>query len=111
MKSPLTILAVLVALQPGLAVADDDDCYAPLADWQPRDRIVQMAQEQGWTLRRIRIDDGCYELDGTDAQGRRIEVTLDPVTLAVIEMEFEDDDDDDHREKTRSHDSKDSDDE
>ncbi|MDP5365556.1 MAG: PepSY domain-containing protein [Paracoccaceae bacterium] len=95
MKSLLMILAFLVALPPAAAWAGDDDCYAPLADWQPRDRVVQWAQEQGWTLRRIRIDDGCYELDGTDAQGRRIEAILDPATLAVIEMEFDDDDDDD----------------
>ena len=108
MKSLLMILAFLVALPPAAAWAGDDDCYAPLADWQPRDRVVQWAQEQGWTLRRIKIDDGCYELDGTDAQGRRIEVTLDPATLAVIEMEF--DDDDDHREKSRGRDRKDSDD-
>ncbi|MDG1128189.1 hypothetical protein A8B83_15505 [Rhodobacteraceae bacterium EhC02] len=108
MKDILKILVLLVTVPAGVALADDDDCYAPLAEWQPRDRVVQWAQEQGWTLRRIKIDDGCYELDGTDAQGRRIEVTLDPATLAVIEMEF--DDDDDHREKSRGRDRKDSDD-
>ena len=106
MKDILKILVLLVTVPAGVALADDDDCYAPLAEWQPRDRVVQWAQEQGWTLRRIKIDDGCYELDGTDAQGRRIEVTLDPATLAVIEMEF----DDDHREKSRGRDRKDSDD-
>ncbi len=46
-------------------------------------------------MRRIKIDDGCYEIDGRDAEGRRIEVTVHPATLQVIEIEFEDDDDDD----------------
>lgn len=109
MKDILKILVLLVTLPAGAALADDDDCYAPLADWQPRERVVQWAQEQGYTLRRIKIDDGCYEIDGTDAQGRRIEVTLDPATLAVIEWEFEDDDDD-HHERSRDHDGKDRDD-
>lgn len=44
-------------------------------------------------MRRIKIDDGCYEIDGRDAEGRRIEVTVHPATLQVIEFEYEDDDD------------------
>jgi hypothetical protein len=44
-------------------------------------------------VRRIKIDDGCYEIDGQDAEGRRIEVTVHPATLEVIEFEYEDDDD------------------
>ena len=52
-----------------------------------------LAQEQGWTVRRIKIDDGCYEIDGRDAMGRRIEVTVHPATLEVIEVEYEDEDD------------------
>ena len=45
-------------------------------------------------MRRIKIDDGCYEIDGRDAEGRRIEVTVHPATLQVIEFEYEDDDED-----------------
>ena len=67
-----------------------DDCEVPMAQWQPRAAVVQLAAEKGWQLRRIRIDDGCYEVIGRDASGRDIEVKLDPATLAVVEMEFED---------------------
>ena len=49
-----------------------------------------MAEAQGWTVRRIKIDDGCYEVDGQDAEGRAIEVKLDPASLEVVEFEFED---------------------
>lgn len=35
---------------------------------------VRLAAERGWTVRRIKIDDGCYESDGRNAEGRRIEV-------------------------------------
>jgi hypothetical protein len=69
----------------------DEDCAVPMINWQPREAVMKHAAKQGWVLRRIRIDDGCYEVIGRDAAGRAIEVKLDPATLAVVEMEFEDD--------------------
>ena len=92
-----TVLAGLGAA--GVALADDDDCRVPMADWQPREAVQAMAEAQGWTVRRIKTDDGCYEIKGRDAQGREIEVKVDPATLAVVEFEYEDDDDDDHKRK------------
>jgi hypothetical protein len=80
---------------PAGAALADDECFAPMADWHPRETVARLAAQNGWTVRRIKIDDGCYEIDGRDASGRRIEVTLHPVTLEVIEFEYEDDDDDD----------------
>ena len=93
MKKTLTILGSLAVLPAGAALADDD-CFVPMADWQPREAVARLAEENGWTVRRIKIDDGCYEIDGSDAEGRRIEVTVHPATLEVIEFEYEDDDDD-----------------
>ena len=86
MRTPAATFLVILALAGG-AVADDD-CYVPMANWQPRDAVVRLAAEQGWTVRRIKIDDGCYEIDGTDPEGRRIEATVHPATLAVIELEY-----------------------
>jgi hypothetical protein len=93
MKKSLTILAFILILPAGTAFADDD-CFVPMADWQPREAVAQLAGENGWTVRRIKIDDGCYEIKGTDTDGREIEVTVHPGTLAVIEVEYDDDDDD-----------------
>ncbi len=65
----------------------------PRDQWQPRGSALQLARENGWTVREIDIDDGCYEIEGRDDDGREIEVKLDPETLQVIEMDHEDDDD------------------
>ena len=90
MRKTLTILAFLTALPAGAALADDD-CFVPMADWQPREAVAEFAIAQGWEVRRIKIDDGCYEIDGRDATGRAIEVKLHPGTLQIVEFEFEDD--------------------
>ncbi|WP_172330656.1 PepSY domain-containing protein [Mangrovicoccus sp. HB161399] len=89
MKKALTILGFIALLPAGAALADDD-CLVPMAEWQPREAVAGLAQDNGWAVRRIKIDDGCYEIDGTDAAGRRIEVTVDPATLRVIDLEYED---------------------
>lgn len=95
MKKTLTILGFLAVLPPGMALAEDD-CFVPMVDWQPREAVARMAQENNWAVRRIKIDDGCYEIDGTDAEGRSIEVTVHPATLQVIDFDYTDKDSDKH---------------
>ncbi|MVZ86225.1 PepSY domain-containing protein [Burkholderia pseudomallei] len=102
----LAALASLVlggALGIRAAMADDgDDCRAPLADWKPRDAVRARAQQKGWRVDKLKADDGCYEIKGHDADGKRFKAKLDPVTLDVVRMKREGerkrdhDDDDDH---------------
>jgi len=93
MQRTLTVLALLAAIPAGAAFADDD-CSVPLADWQPREAVVRMAQDNGWTVRRIKTDDGCYEIKGSDANGREIKAKIDPATLRVIKIKYKDGDKD-----------------
>ncbi|WP_374308762.1 PepSY domain-containing protein [Dongia sp.] len=93
MRHPVLIAALtLTTLWVGTALADDD-CEAPMADWQPRSAVHQLAQSKGWTVQRIKVDDGCYEVKGRDANGQRIEAKIHPATLAVVELETDEEDD------------------
>jgi len=87
MRKVLVAAALALALPAGMALADDD-CRVPMADWQPREAVLAFAQEQGWTVNRLRIDDGCYELRGRDAEGHRIKVVIDPGTMELVEMKI-----------------------
>jgi hypothetical protein len=97
MRKTLTILAFLAAFPTGAAVAEED-CFVPMAEWQPREAVARFAVDQGWAVRRIKIDDGCYEIIGEDAEGRAIEVKVHPGTLEILELEFEDEDEDQEHE-------------
>ncbi|MBN2760278.1 MAG: PepSY domain-containing protein [Rhodobacteraceae bacterium] len=92
MTKTLTALALIALLPAGAALASDD-CHSPRDQWQPREAALKVAEQNGWTVREFEIDDGCYEIEGRDSDGRLIDVSLDPATLQIVEMEFEDDDD------------------
>lgn len=92
MTKILTALVMSAVMSAGTARAGDD-CLVPMTDWQPREAVARLAAEKGWTVRRIKIDDGCYEIVGADTAGRKIEVKLHPGTLAVVRMEYEDEGD------------------
>ena len=83
----------LLALSLGLAVLPtwaDDDCNAPMERWQSREAVRQMAAQQGWKIQRLKIDDGCYEIRGTDSQGRGFKAKIDPETLKIVKMKQRD---------------------
>ncbi len=103
MKTPLILAGIMIALSTAAPVfADDDDCYVPMSQWQSRDAARNWAKGQGWDVRRIKIDDGCYEIEGYDQSGREIEVKIDPSSFAIVEFEYEDDDDDDDDRNSRN---------
>jgi len=93
-KSLMTILIAGIAslVAASVSYAEDDDCTVPMTNWQPREAVQKMAEGLGWTVRRIKIDDGCYEIKGSDAQGREIKVKIDPGTLAIVKMKHKPDD-------------------
>jgi len=92
MRHGMTIAAFLAAIwgaTPGFA---DKECWVPMTDWQPREAVAKLAEDNGWSLRRIKVDDGCYEIVGTDADGVPIEVKVNPATLEVLAIRYQDDD-------------------
>ncbi|MBY5374095.1 PepSY domain-containing protein [Rhizobium leguminosarum] len=80
---PILALAVMAVT----SAQARDDCDVPISNWKTHAAVRAMAGQRGWTLKRIKIDDGCYELQGTDKDGRRFEAKIDPVTLEVIQLD------------------------
>lgn len=102
MKSHPFLRRVLLVLSLGLATLPTwagDDCEAPVSRWQSREALRQWATTQGWQVQRLKIDDGCYEVRGIDAQGRTFKAKIDPETFKVLTLKPAD-----HRRRDRDRD-------
>jgi hypothetical protein len=53
----------------------------PESGWQSEDALKQKLTTQGWSIRRIKIDGGCYEVYGVNEKGERVETYFHPVTF------------------------------
>lgn len=85
-------------LAAGTAAVAGDHCDRPMRDWRPREAVEERARELGVEVSRIRTDDGCYKIYGHTADGRSVEIEMDPLTLRVLETEYGD------RPRRRDHD-------
>lgn len=88
MKSYLLISGLLTSLAFSTGALANDDCTDPVADWQPREVLQKQLEERGWMVRRIKVDDGCYEAKGIDNLGNKFEAEYYPATLRIRKLEI-----------------------
>ena len=75
--------AVLATILAGSALAKDF-CSVPKAQWQPTSALVNKLEGQGWKIRNMKVDSGCYEVYGTDGNGKLRETHFNPATLQSV---------------------------
>ena len=89
MKSAFIVSTTLLSVLLGGYALADEDCSEPVSDWQPRETLrLQVEQQYGWSVQRIKVDDGCYELKGTDRKGNAIEASYTPGSLRLRKLEI-----------------------
>jgi hypothetical protein len=75
--------AVLCLFASGAAFAGER-CSVPKSEWQPEQALRQKLEDAGWKINRIKIDNDCYEVYGTDEKGQRAETYFDPKSLDPV---------------------------
>jgi hypothetical protein len=74
----------------GAAAFASEKCSVAMADWQPREALQTKLEGEGWKVRSITAEDGCYEAYAINAQGKKVEAYFDPQTFQSIDMKIED---------------------
>ena len=65
----------------GLATCES----GPKSSWQAQEKLEnQLIDQNGWKIRRIKEDGGCYEVYAFDKNGDRVNAYYHPVTLALV---------------------------
>ena len=87
----VTATAMTMALAaPALASSDDyekgdDDAKCiTTGEWMTEDAAKAKMTALGYDIRRVKREDGCYELYAIDKKGARVEIYMNPVTGAVV---------------------------
>lgn len=84
MRKTLAVLALLAAL-PATSAFAGEVCDVPPQKRQSFETLGKLAGDFGWTIDKMKIDDGCYELRVTDTSGNVLKVKIDPATLEVVD--------------------------
>jgi hypothetical protein len=80
-------LAVATVAAPGHATGLATCQSGPESGWKSQDALKQRLTGQGWQVRRIKVDGGCYEVYALNDKGERVEAYFHPVTFAAVATE------------------------
>ncbi len=80
-----SFIFAVVLLSSGM-VWSGTDCNVPVSKWQSRDVLRSQLELKGMQVQRIKVDDGCYEVRGIDAEGNNFKAKYSPDNLLVLKM-------------------------
>lgn len=80
------ILAVM-SLLPIQALASADCPVYPKEEWASEDALIQTLKEEGYKIKKFKIDGNCYEIYGRNKDGKKVEIYFDMKTLAIVKAE------------------------
>ena len=92
LKKTVAVAALLAAVATPVLASDHSwrgedrsRCQArPAAERLSMAEVAQKLKEQGYSLRKIEVSHGCYEVKGTDAKGARVKMYVDPATAEIM---------------------------
>ena len=60
----------------------------PKAEWMSQDEAKAKIEAMGYKINKFKVDGNCYEIYGTNKEGKRAEVYFDVKTLKVVKAEI-----------------------
>jgi hypothetical protein len=59
-------------------------CSVPKEEMRPQMDLQKKLKEEGWKVRMIQLENGCYEVYGFNAAKQRVEVFFNPKTFEQV---------------------------
>ena len=80
----LGLSGAVLSSQPALATGAITCKSGPQSSWKSQKALADKLVKEGWTIKKTKIDGGCYEVYGTTPDGDRVEAYFHPVTLEKL---------------------------
>lgn len=80
----LTTLLALAASGTAFAQHAEKCDPIPKEQWKPKAELERKLKNEGWTVSRVKIENGCYEVYGKNAAGKKMETFFHPKTLEIV---------------------------
>lgn len=81
----ISLLAVSALAAPAYAASGAVSCStAPKSKWQPQAKLEQILKSKGFTVRTIKVENGCYEVYAMDSHGKRANMAFNAETLKQL---------------------------
>lgn len=78
------ITSLFVSTLSATAALAAEPCTAPVGEWQPVEALQSKLEKDGWQIRQIKTERGCYEAYATNAKGEKMEAYFDPKSLEPV---------------------------
>ena len=86
----MRFIIALLAFAPIFAHAGADCKVYPKSEWASEDTLKQALKEEGYAIKKFKIDGNCYEIYGRNKDGKKVEIYFDPVSGNAVKTEIED---------------------
>lgn len=71
-----------------IAFASKKECTeAPRDKWIKEEDFKKQLEQQGYKIRKFKQPGTCYEIYGTDKDGKKVEIYFDPVDGKIVKKE------------------------
>ena len=89
-KMLISAVTLSLAALSAASVASPPCTQVPKSKWLSQEAIAAKLKEQGYEVSRMKTEGSCYEVKGRDAQGRRVELYVDPVAAQIVRRKSRD---------------------
>ncbi|VWX60065.1 PepSY domain-containing protein [Sphingorhabdus sp. 109] len=78
------LIATTGLSSPALATGKMTCEAGPQSGWKTQAELKAELVKKGWTVKKSKVDGGCYEVYGTTPEGDRVEAYFHPVSLEKL---------------------------
>ena len=78
--------AILASASPAMADGNVRCGGGPRAGWKSLASVQQALKAQGWTIKKVKPENDCYEVYGKTPEGLNVEAFFHPVTLKKVRV-------------------------